>query len=57
MEAHYNRLLDKCSTFRDNLGKIADNIALGTPLEQFWAERCASNAAASTSAVEGGELL
>ena len=42
-------MLDECSDFRDNLGEVADNIALGTTMEEFWAERQASNAAASSS--------
>ena len=41
-------MLDECSDFRDNLGEVADNIALGTTMEEFWAERQASNAAASS---------
>lgn len=46
IEEDYNKLLDACSTFRDNLGEVADNISLGVPLQQFWEDTCAARAAA-----------
>lgn len=46
IEEDYNKLLDACSNFRDNLGEVADNISLGVPLQQFWEDTCAERASA-----------
>lgn len=47
VEQDYNKLLDACSDFRDNLGEVADQISLGVPLQQFWEDACAAQDAAN----------
>jgi hypothetical protein len=54
VEKDYNKLLDDCNDFRDNLGELSDNISLGVSMQQFWENRCAEHAEASISGI--GEL-
>ena len=46
VEGDYNRLLDECNDFRDNLGELSDNISLGVAMQHFWEDRCAQHAEA-----------
>jgi len=55
VESDYNRLLDDCNDFRDNLGEVSDNISLGVSMQHFWEDRCAQRADAYPDGV-GGKL-